>query len=402
MTTLNIQTLDLNNPIIQKLNQELTFDQKEIFIQQFYGYIGCDEEKDFVIDLDNVYEWLGFTRKDNAKRLLKKHFVLDKDYKINVLPREEIRGANPEQILMTIRTFKKFCMKADTKKADEIHDYFLVMERIINQQVKESSIRAVAAQKEKMILEHSKNKAGVYFIKNLFENIVKFGSTCNITTRVKTHKRDFGPDFYLDKTIETLNYVKVENSIRVSSNSNDTYTDTTGHIHNEILTYKTPEDLECIYSKADILLSNELPTYSIELEIEKEHTRQKEIDFETKKEHTKQKEIDLETKKLELEIMKYQQPKEIELVKKVEKVQVYSNEFEAWCKEHIKISDNPANYVVLKHIVQLHDIANRNKLKIAIEQYIKKEFVNIDYRYKKRQIAGVKHTINCWIGIELK
>ena len=28
---------------------------------------------------------------------------------------------------MTINTFKKFCLKAGTKKADEIHDYYLIL-----------------------------------------------------------------------------------------------------------------------------------------------------------------------------------------------------------------------------------------------------------------------------------
>ena len=28
---------------------------------------------------------------------------------------------------MTINTFKKFCLKAGTKKTDEIHDYYLIL-----------------------------------------------------------------------------------------------------------------------------------------------------------------------------------------------------------------------------------------------------------------------------------
>ena len=35
---------------------------------------------DFVIDFDSVWKWLGFTRKDNAKRLLDKFFVVNIDY----------------------------------------------------------------------------------------------------------------------------------------------------------------------------------------------------------------------------------------------------------------------------------------------------------------------------------
>jgi len=37
---------------------------------------------DFVIDLDDVWKWLGFARKDPAKRLLEKHFTRDVDYQL--------------------------------------------------------------------------------------------------------------------------------------------------------------------------------------------------------------------------------------------------------------------------------------------------------------------------------
>jgi len=37
---------------------------------------------DFVIDLDNVWKWLGFSKKQPAKTLLEKYFKLDTDYKV--------------------------------------------------------------------------------------------------------------------------------------------------------------------------------------------------------------------------------------------------------------------------------------------------------------------------------
>lgn len=35
----------------------------------------------FVISLENVWKWIGFSRIDPAKRVLEKNFVLDIDYK---------------------------------------------------------------------------------------------------------------------------------------------------------------------------------------------------------------------------------------------------------------------------------------------------------------------------------
>jgi len=34
-------------------------------------------------------------------------------------------GHNKETFMLNIDTFKKFCLKAGTKKADEIHEYYI-------------------------------------------------------------------------------------------------------------------------------------------------------------------------------------------------------------------------------------------------------------------------------------
>ena len=53
-----------------------------------------------------------------------KNFLVDLDYKV-LLPQMEGQknqgGNNKETILLNINTFKKFCLKAGSKKADEIH-----------------------------------------------------------------------------------------------------------------------------------------------------------------------------------------------------------------------------------------------------------------------------------------
>jgi phage anti-repressor protein len=91
----------------------------------------------------------GFGRKDFAKKLLLKHFIKEKDYKILLPEHEPFRqlaekklnkpGKPKEQILMTIKTFKKFCMKANTDKADEIHDYYIKLEELLHETLQEES-----------------------------------------------------------------------------------------------------------------------------------------------------------------------------------------------------------------------------------------------------------------------
>lgn len=77
------------NKIKEKFNEE----QQKIFVSSFYCYLNYDKNKDFVVDLDNVWKWLGFNQKYNALRVLEKNFILDKDY-INFAP--QVRGAKNE------------------------------------------------------------------------------------------------------------------------------------------------------------------------------------------------------------------------------------------------------------------------------------------------------------------
>jgi len=118
--------------------------------------LNYDTKKDFVIELDDVWKWIGFTRKDNARKALEKYFVENIDYKILLHQMEENSQKNiflhleensqkdetqkfkeipklgrpTEQIMMTVNTFKKFCLKAGTKKADQIHDYYIKLEEL--------------------------------------------------------------------------------------------------------------------------------------------------------------------------------------------------------------------------------------------------------------------------------
>jgi len=126
----------ISNELLEFIKHKLTDEEHALFAESFYLYLQYDSEKDFVIDLDNIYQWLGFSTKGHAKRLLKNKFTLDIDYKITneekgFYPnggKPNLGGRPSETILMNIKTFKKFCMKADTKRADIILDYYIKIE----------------------------------------------------------------------------------------------------------------------------------------------------------------------------------------------------------------------------------------------------------------------------------
>ena len=55
--------------LINKLKNSFSTDEQQLFISSFYCYLNYKSD-DFVVDLDDIWSWLGFARKTNAKNLL--------------------------------------------------------------------------------------------------------------------------------------------------------------------------------------------------------------------------------------------------------------------------------------------------------------------------------------------
>ena len=135
-----------NNKLLTKIKKNFTETEQQLFISSFYCYLNYNQTTDFVIDLDNVWKWLGFAQKVKAKVLLEKNFTIDIDYK-NLLSQlgkqnndnKKHGGHNKETFILTVKTFKLLCIKADTVKANEIHEYFIKLEEILHETIEEES-----------------------------------------------------------------------------------------------------------------------------------------------------------------------------------------------------------------------------------------------------------------------
>lgn len=135
---------DYENRFLTKIKENFNENQQQLFAASFYCFLNYDKKKDFVIDFDNVWKWMGFTRKDNGKRVLERHFTVNIDYFISYEKREigtvlGGAGLNKETIMLTVDTFNRFCLKAGTKKADEVHDFHLKLEELLMEVVNEES-----------------------------------------------------------------------------------------------------------------------------------------------------------------------------------------------------------------------------------------------------------------------
>lgn len=254
--TLNIVELIENNPItklsntyqsnlLKKIQSKFTNNEQQMFVSSFYCYLNYNQKNDFVIDFDDVWKWLGFLQKVKAKLLLEKHFINEVDYK-SLLSRTGKQtthtkgGHNKETIMLTIRTFKLFCLKAGTKKAEQIHDYYINLEEILQEILQEESNelklqleqKTIELQKqiilseedrehirEKTLLEQfPSNTQCVYygFIDNLSdknERLIKFGNSNFLKTRVSSHKKTYS-NFRLVNAFKVDNKIQIENAIK--------------------------------------------------------------------------------------------------------------------------------------------------------------------------------------------
>jgi hypothetical protein len=162
---------DYQNKFIQKIQRKFSTDHQQLFIGSFYGYLNYDSKTDFIIKLNDIWKWLGFSRIDNAKKVLTKHFIENDDYKVTT-DAPAIAGAslhggqNKENILMNLVTFKKLCLKSNTKKADSIHNYFIELEEVLQEIVNEESnelknqlsIKEHEIQEKDKLIEEFENK----------------------------------------------------------------------------------------------------------------------------------------------------------------------------------------------------------------------------------------------------
>ena len=142
--------------LINKLKDNFSTTEQQLFISSFYCYLNYKSD-DFVIDLDDIWVWLGFSRKNDSKKLLEKKFNLETEYKIVLRqPPQNLKGGRPsEKIMMTIKTFKKMCLTAATSKSNEIHEYYIKLEETLHELIDEESneLRLQLEQKENELLE---------------------------------------------------------------------------------------------------------------------------------------------------------------------------------------------------------------------------------------------------------
>jgi hypothetical protein len=232
-----------NSKLITKIKENFTEAQQQLFVAGFYNSLKFNQKKDFVIDFDDVWKWLGYTNKANAKKLLEKYFTISIDYVIIQNNDNELNGRgghNKEVYMISIKTFKLFCIKANTIKSSEIHEYYVLLEEILKEIADEESeelrlqlesikidseknkldseLEKYAIREKTLLEQYPKNVQCIYYgiidnksISN--EKLIKFGNSNDVNSRVDCHKKTYS-NFRLMNIFKVSNKLQIENAIK--------------------------------------------------------------------------------------------------------------------------------------------------------------------------------------------
>lgn len=256
---------EYNGKLLTKIKDVFTDFEQQLFVSSFYCYLNYNKNTDFVVDLNNVWKWLGFSQKVSVIRVLEKNFTINIDYKILNLSTEKASvneviallnckasvneekwgGHNKQTILLTIKCFKSLCLKAQTKKASEIHEYYMKMEEVLYDIVEEETdeLRLQLEQNKNVFLDFQKNSEQekkqlkkerelatiiqfpintecIYIgtidnTNGANEKLIKFGHTNDLKLRVQHHRKTYD-NFQLITAFRVQNKIEIEGLIKTS------------------------------------------------------------------------------------------------------------------------------------------------------------------------------------------
>jgi len=101
-----------------------------------------ESSEEFPIDLDDVYPWVGWAKKQDAKDVLTNNFIEGQDFLRKGVKSPSV-GRPSEWIVLTVDCFKSLAMMAGTPKGREVRQYFIDCETELKRRVKEGEQRQV-------------------------------------------------------------------------------------------------------------------------------------------------------------------------------------------------------------------------------------------------------------------
>jgi phage anti-repressor protein len=152
----SMQVQGINDDLMVMLRNKLTTREQQLFLERFAVYLKYDDE-DFVIDLDDVFQTVGFSWKESALKFVKNKLTESSDYKLIRPVVEHLHGGRPaDQVMLTVNGFKQMCVLANTDAARQVRDDFMAMESVLHKYTKMKSSeqqRVILCEKELLLRE---------------------------------------------------------------------------------------------------------------------------------------------------------------------------------------------------------------------------------------------------------
>lgn len=233
-----------NDKLVQLIKANFNDSDNELFKLSFNLFNkNYNNQNDFIVDFEDIYKWIGFTQKVNAKRLLLNNFIQDEDYILFFSKEEKSFGRPIEKILLKVNSFKKFCLKASTREADKIYNYYIKMEELVFKYIREkyqeqniivnSALEELEIKnkdlnyKDKIIkelqnklinytpckYEEIETKQSVYVFSTDIEGIYKVGESKDVSRRKKELQTSCIKDINVLMEFKTFNSQILENII---------------------------------------------------------------------------------------------------------------------------------------------------------------------------------------------
>lgn len=182
------------------------------FIDDFFSlYKYNTKENEFVINLDTLAKWLD-ARKSTLKETLVNTYVKGVDYKTEQI-NDGSNGRPVIKVMLTPDCMKHLCMLSRTKKAKKVREYFVELEKHIDQ-YKDVII-------EKYMSNHTQQqldaKGGVIYLLNTDLNlpgVYKIGKTTDFKARLKTHQSSTVDNIKVVKVYKTEDIDNVEKCLK--------------------------------------------------------------------------------------------------------------------------------------------------------------------------------------------
>ena len=244
-------SLNLQNQLVERLNTNFTEEEQRWYVANLYMYMNYNQTDDYPINLENVFKMIGFANKGNAMKTIQSNFTEGEDYK-KLLFRMEKQvkngkdlggaGLNKEDVMLNVDTFKNLCMLAKTERGKQIRKYYVKLENVYNELVKEEiGQKQLEIQKQKELLEKEKQTADklleekdryiaqlkqqeavshLYIAHNpVIKNLHKIGiftstKTNDVFVRQENHKSS-NPHFEYLFTYETKNAKMIEDLVKL-------------------------------------------------------------------------------------------------------------------------------------------------------------------------------------------